>query len=172
MLGNGSHRSRRIQSEMHLSSSSSSSSSRNSGRGFWDVVMIRDDQVQRCRWANCGQTFPNSAALKHHHDTVHRSISRPFQCQLCTQDFTQRQHLNQHIMTVHKRLKPHACDKCSRRFGKRFDLMSHQAAVHNNERPHVCPVCRSAFAKKSNLARHEKTLHREFYTAMRARQAS
>jgi len=86
--------------------------------------------------------------------------SRSFQCRSgCTQVFTQRSHLNQHVRAVHQGLKPFSCPDCDRSFGKKYDLTSHRDAVHNKIRAHTCPACNKAFAKRSNLVRHLKKLH-------------
>lgn len=166
---------RRIYSEL-----TATTASNDSRRRFWATVLNPSDEHPsssssssgpvRCN--ECGQMFRSVPELATHKARHRRSV-RTYRCSSgCERDFTQTSHLNQHVRTVHRNLKPFACDECPRSFGKRFDLTSHKSAVHANERPHVCRVCRKAFAKRSNLVRHENKLHPEYRHIVSVRTSS
>lgn len=137
----------------HVSSPTPSSSRAGSSRA--------SSSQKRYQCPECLSVFPTSQDLSAHKQKNHPKLARPFQCDLCSTGFSQRSHLNQHIRTVHNKVKPHRCQQCNKAFGKKYDLISHQDAVHSNERPHQCEFCDRRFAKRSNLTRHKEKLHKD-----------
>lgn len=109
----------------------------------------------------CDATYASASELAAHKEKHHPRQQRPFQCSQCAVGFSQKSHLNQHVRTVHQKVRPHKCSICDKAFGKKYDLSSHRDAVHSNERPHACEYCEKKFAKRSNLTRHKEKLHPE-----------
>lgn len=116
---------------------------------------------KRFHCSDCGSSHSTPQDLAAHKQRNHPKQARPFQCDLCGTGFSQRSHLNQHVRTVHDKVKPHKCQQCNKAFGKKYDLISHKDAVHSNERPHHCEFCNKRFAKRSNLTRHKEKLHKD-----------
>lgn len=151
---------RRMQSDM--SAFEMDSGSRHS---YWDTVLRRSPtsatsivaSAHLC--SNRGHVLRTSIELHQHGASKHAKQARPYQCRACPSQFSQRSHLNQHVRSIHEKLKPFKCNDCGKSFAKRFDLNAHVDAVHNKKRPHGCPHCPTMFAKRSNLKRHIEKLH-------------
>lgn len=114
---------------------------------------------KRYQCSDCKLHFNSAHEVAAHRQRVHPRPRRPFHCPHCPLDFTQRSHLNQHVRTVHEKIRPHKCNECEKAFGKKYDLVSHKSAVHSNQRPHACDVCERKFSKRSNLTRHKDKVH-------------
>lgn len=97
-----------------------------------------------------------------------------FTCE-CGVEFSHKGHLNVHIMTKHKRLRPHACTECTATFAKRSDLRRHAKALHKmqslnddedaavaiSNRPFPCNNCVRRYATRQGLRKHQNSKHSE-----------
>lgn len=96
-----------------------------------------------------------------------------FVCSDCGVEFSQKGHLNVHIMTKHRRLRPHLCTECSATFSKRSDLRRHAKTVHNMEslnddedpvkaalsKPFPCGHCEKRYATRQGARKHLNAKH-------------
>lgn len=82
---------------------------------------------------------------------------RPFQCQLCQQNFSEAATLQQH-MRRHTQEKPYSCDfpGCGKSFAIMGALTIHKR-IHNGLKPFKCSYCGRAFTESSNLSKHLRT---------------
>lgn len=103
---------------------------------------------------------------------------RPFQCNVCSKDFSTNWNLQMHKWThASRNTKPFKCNQCKCAF---YILSSYQAHMrsHRNIRPYTCNYCGRQFIRKYNCVRHVKehetkksyccavcnrTFHRSYY---------
>ncbi|GAW08152.1 zinc finger protein 169 [Lentinula edodes] len=112
-----------------------------------------------CYWGECvrnGQSGFTSKQKICRHLQSHTG-HRPFQCNLCHQNFSEAATLQQH-MRRHTREKPYACDHpgCGKSFAITGALTIHKR-THNGYKPFKCTFCDRAFAESSNLSKHLRT---------------
>src|SRR6218665_687534 len=85
------------------------------------------------------------------------SNKKPFQCQLCTQEF-QYASLLRHHMVMHTGRKRHKCHVCKKTFSVALCLRRHMK-THRGEKPYRCQFCQKSFTLIKNLNDHKKTTH-------------
>ncbi|KAF9052352.1 hypothetical protein BDZ89DRAFT_939604 [Hymenopellis radicata] len=112
-----------------------------------------------CYWKGCKRHGSNGFASKQkicRHLQSHTG-HRPFQCEICKQNFSEAATLQQH-MRRHTLEKPYACDHagCGKRFAIAGALTIHKR-THNGEKPFKCTYCDRAFTESSNLSKHLRT---------------
>ncbi|KZT27874.1 hypothetical protein NEOLEDRAFT_1130360 [Neolentinus lepideus HHB14362 ss-1] len=112
-----------------------------------------------CHWEGCNRHGENGFASKQkicRHLQSHTG-HRPFQCDVCKQNFSEAATLQQH-MRRHTQEKPYICDfpGCGKAFAITGALTIHKR-THNGEKPFKCPHCDKAFAESSNLSKHLRT---------------
>lgn len=52
-----------------------------------------------------------------------------YACEICGSQFSQRGHANQHMLFVHRKLRPHKCNLCPLSFSVKYKLRRHISAV-------------------------------------------
>ncbi|GBE86608.1 hypothetical protein BKA93DRAFT_94071 [Sparassis latifolia] len=112
-----------------------------------------------CHWEACSRHGEHGFASKQkilRHLQSHTG-HRPFQCKICSQNFSEAATLAQH-MRRHTQEKPYACDfpGCGKAFAITGALTIHKR-THNGHRPFKCTYCERAFAESSNLSKHLRT---------------
>ncbi|KAF8449054.1 hypothetical protein L210DRAFT_2643774 [Boletus edulis BED1] len=112
-----------------------------------------------CFWEGCHRHGTNGFSSK---QKISRHIQshtghRPFQCQVCNQNFSEAATLQQH-MRRHTQEKPYVCDfpGCGKAFAITGALTIHKR-IHNGLRPFKCKFCDKAFSESSNLSKHLRT---------------
>ncbi|XP_070569826.1 uncharacterized protein [Ptychodera flava] len=100
----------------------------------------------------CGMSFKAMAELTEHR-TVH-SLPKQLQCEVCSQEFTRRNLLLQHMTTVHPNAKPFECENCDKTFATLDSLRVHQRC-HTGELPHKCRFCSRQFVHGKHREVHE-----------------
>ncbi|KAN0088502.1 hypothetical protein V8E55_005559 [Tylopilus felleus] len=112
-----------------------------------------------CFWEGCNRHSTNGFSSK---QKISRHIQshtghRPFQCQVCNQNFSEAATLQQH-MRRHTQEKPYTCDfpGCGKAFAITGALTIHKR-THNGLRPFKCKFCDKAFSESSNLSKHLRT---------------
>ncbi|KAI6149795.1 hypothetical protein BKA82DRAFT_997882 [Pisolithus tinctorius] len=112
-----------------------------------------------CFWEGCVRNGANGFSSK---QKISRHLQshtghRPFQCKICSQNFSEAATLQQH-MRRHTQEKPYVCDHpgCGRAFAITGALTIHKR-THNGQRPFKCTHCNKAFSESSNLSKHLRT---------------
>ena len=59
--------------------------------------------------------FSSKCNLKVHMENVHEGLKR-FECEKCSQKFTERKALTLHIKGIHEKIKEFNCDRCDKFF--------------------------------------------------------
>ncbi|KAG7485925.1 zinc finger 239-like isoform X1 [Solea senegalensis] len=120
----------------------------------------------------CGKGFTQIGNLKTH-QKVHKgefnkmlesqnSSPQPeessmeiYVCHLCWTQFSDEQHLEEHLKQVHKSKKPSSCTQCDKTFVHIQKLKEHEAA-HKGLKPHQCPQCDKGFQTLKALENHKQ----------------
>ena len=87
--------------------------------------MTRTRKYHRC--TSCDKVFCKQDHA-HRHLKSH-TISKPFQCDICTKRLKTARNLNEHMKTHIDDAKCHACPVCGRKFRRTHDVSRHQS-VH------------------------------------------
>ncbi|XP_058061734.1 zinc finger imprinted 3-like [Anopheles bellator] len=124
-----------------------------------------DGLSKQYRCIVCRISFPALATLlqhlkdEHNEQTVpgswkHQEHSRPFQCDICSQRFSQKIVLRRHKL-IHKGIKPFECEHCHRRFTQNGTLKTH-LRTHTDDRPFRCKICGQHFRSAGSLMAHKR----------------
>jgi KRAB domain-containing zinc finger protein len=132
----------------------------------------------------CNRTFNKSGNFKTHIRS-HSKNPRPFQCNLCPNNYARPDHLKYHSKTVHtnqsfkcddcdfttrtkenlarhkkvhSNLKPFSCQICEKKFKTNGEVQRHQA-VHRKMKDFKCKTCGKMFGTQRNLREHERGVH-------------
>ena len=103
----------------------------------------------------CDYKCGQKSSLNQHIKTVHNKI-KDFDCKLCDYKCGIKGNLDIHIRNVHEGLKPHECKLCGYKFGQKGTLARHIKTVHERLTPYECTTCDYKFGEKSSLNRHIK----------------
>ncbi|CAG9566334.1 unnamed protein product [Danaus chrysippus] len=124
-----------------------------------------------CR--ECGETFPDSEALRVHHRHKHArqrprnygkrpaDHSWPATCEHCTEVIRSAREYWSHFRRVHPdktypTQKDFVCDVCGKSFRSNAFLNYHKR-THSSERSYKCSQCPKAFHNRNNLQMHQRT---------------
>ena len=114
---------------------------------------------------NCPHCEYKSSRNEHmqmHIDAVHLGL-RPFKCDVCDKDFTQKTHLRTHQKNVHENVQDtrFKCDECSKFYQSNQQLREHTERVHLKMKLLHCEVCGKGWNSKQELNRHS-FVHKEY----------
>ena len=90
-----------------------------------------------------------------------RQIDKSFICDFCNKAYSRKDNLNNHVKTVHQKLKKFNCTECGKKFGERGILKKHMESVHEKVKKFPCNWCKKLFSRKDILANHVRTLHQK-----------
>ena len=68
--------------------------------------------------AECSYSTWRRSHLERHIDTVHKKL-KPYKCDICPFSTGRKGHLDRHVDNVHKKIKSFLCDKCSWSTGRK-----------------------------------------------------
>ncbi|CAL8079397.1 unnamed protein product [Calicophoron daubneyi] len=77
----------------------------------------------------CKKTFPGSASLRVHIESVHHGNRTP-QCDVCSKTFSTLSYLRMHIATVHEGVKAYSCTLCEKSYTQKHSLKKHMSSAH------------------------------------------
>jgi len=110
------------------------------------------DKEKTLSCPTCNKTFEKQKSLQDHILCIHKKI-KPFKCSTCERAFINARQLKYHERHIHLEKKKHGCPHCSNRYSARVDLISH-LIVHTEEWPYHCEICRKRFRWKSSVRDH------------------
>ena len=97
----------------------------------------------------CGMFERNSV------DTVLQSLGpKDVTCSICKKDFSNKQHLRDHIKGFHFKKTSHYCQKCKKYFTNASSLKVHTKAHDPSQLKFKCSVCSKGFLSKPKLDEH------------------
>ena len=97
----------------------------------------------------CGMFERNSV------DTVLQSLGpKDIHCSICKKDFSNKQHLRDHIKGFHFKKTSHYCQQCKKYFTDASSLNVHTRAHDPSQLKFKCSVCSKGFLSKPNLDEH------------------
>ena len=104
-------------------------SENNSGTIFAENLGIKEEYSEESNDLNNSNQMPNKNKLQ--------------KCKICEKNFSE---LPRHMAIAH-----HACILCDKTFTSNQNLNNHIASVHEKLKPHRCDLCNASFASKSHL---------------------
>ncbi|XP_057658018.1 zinc finger and BTB domain-containing protein 41-like isoform X1 [Diorhabda carinulata] len=115
----------------------------------------------------CGEKFHKKDLLDKH-EPLHERMSKilaliknttkpMLQCPHCSLTCGYINTLQQHINSVHLKIKEFECSLCQKKFGASNSLKVHVRVCHSTETPYVCEECGVGYGRLDYLQRHEKT---------------
>ena len=89
-------------------------------------------------------------------------MKNPYKCELCSEDFSRKNELKDHIKRVHEKVRIEcSVEKCDETFSSKGEIIHHIKTFHVGHKPHKCQFCEKAFATKENKNRHVISLHKQ-----------
>ena len=98
--------------------------------------------------------------MKTHVVSVHEG-KKPFKCDICDYNCSQKSVMNRHVASVHQEKKPFKCNICDYSCFQKKDMKKHIASVHEGKKPFKCDICDYSSSQKGNLKTHVASFHEE-----------
>ena len=99
----------------------------------------------------CNYISQRKSCLVNHSRT--HSKQKPFHCEPCDQNFSQKSHLKVHVMS-HKGGR-FECKECDYKAAQKSTLVSH-LLTHSGVKPHKCDRCEYSTTAKGSLIVHQR----------------
>lgn len=132
-----------------------------------DLNSHRTIHPERYCCMKCGEKFQKKALLEKHvplHLTMSKiralikNRTKPIlQCPHCNLKCGYASALQQHIQSVHLKIKEFACGVCHKKFSTSNSLLIHVRVRHSTDTPYVCKQCGVGYERLDYLQRHEQT---------------
>lgn len=88
---------------------------------------------------------------------------RNWQCELCHNRFSRKDHLAKHVSAVHEKIRPFECVQCGQKFSQKHHLRAHMLARHEDDKnaakAFACQQCPKRFTRNDHLERHVESVH-------------
>ena len=133
--------------------------------------MIAEHQ-EKVKCDICQESFPMSKLKGHmifeHHKEVTKKGTKKrtkkdapqFICEYCTKKFNHSSLLQNHVDSVHLKIKRHSCKECERVFVGPSSLKYHMTVEHGDGKEKIqCDDCGKCFLTSSHLRSHKEVSH-------------
>ena len=112
----------------------------------------------------CPFKTDNKTKMKIHRASVHKIDlgMKKLKCGKCSYETFRSGHLNDHIRSVHEKIRTHLCEKCDYSTGHKQSLKIHRASAHNMDvgmKKWKCEKCPYETFKVGCLYRHIRSVH-------------
>lgn len=109
-------------------------------------------------------TIPSSPGIVvTKHGKVRKEKRRNWQCELCHNRFSRKDHLAKHVSAVHEKIRPFECMNCNQKFSQKHHLRAHMLARHEDDKAaakaFACQLCPKRFTRNDHLERHIESVH-------------
>ena len=95
-----------------------------------------------------------------HVASVHLKLKNQ-NCHVCTKSFGAKSSLLTHIRSVHEKRDRVECNLCTKTFGTKCSQRQHIETVHQKIKKFVCRICNNKFAHSGSLKEHIVKTHGE-----------
>ena len=137
-----------------------------------DHISSFHEGVKAHQCEKCGQEFATKGNFLVHEKICDGSNkSDKLVCHICSKSFPNHQYLEDHISSIHERIKKHFCEICGMDFGFKHMMMQHcrknNCLLKDNidmeveEGGHIfeCDKCEGTFKRKQALTDHVSFIH-------------
>ena len=94
---------------------------------------------------------------------VRKEKRRNWQCEICHNRFSRKDHLAKHVSAVHEKIRPFECMQCGQKFSQKHHLRAHMLARHEDDKnaakAFACQQCPKRFTRNDHLERHVESVH-------------
>ena len=94
---------------------------------------------------------------------VKKEKRRNWQCDICQNRFSRKDHLAKHVAAVHEKIRPFECTTCGQKFSQKHHLRAHILARHEDDKTaakaFACQQCQKRFTRNDHLERHIESVH-------------
>nr|XP_019537892.2 gastrula zinc finger protein XlCGF57.1-like [Aedes albopictus] len=123
---------------------------------LYQHIKIHGKARYQCK--ECDRWFSRRAHLQSH-EVIHTG-ERNFRCHRCPNAYKSSRNLRRHVKSAHLGEKPFVCDLCGKEFSQKTVLEAHHS-THVQERNFSCEVCQKRFKSnkllKLHITRHVKS---------------
>lgn len=123
-------------------------------------LRYHDANYRKCK--ECNVQLATRRQLVNHMVTEHGK-ERPFKCERCPKEFSDRYAFRKHSETLHRDKsikKRYYCDICGKILTTSHGLVIHKR-VHTGEKPYECDICSKQYPQRNSLLHHMRTHTKE-----------
>jgi uncharacterized protein with PIN domain len=106
---------------------------------------------------NTVQTSPTGIILTKN-GKIRKEKKRNWECGVCRNRFSRKDHLAKHVSAVHEKIRPFDCMQCGQKFSQKHHLRAHMLARHEDDKmaakAFACQQCPKRFTRNDHLERH------------------
>ena len=121
-----------------------------------DTDKSQEEEIGEFSCNVCSNKFSQRGHLQVHMDTLHNGVRFP--CSHCGKEFKQRPHLQRHVESVHLGVR-YKCDQCDHQSTQISNLVTHKEMVHENK-IYSCKFCDFNAKSRTQIRKHRNRVHK------------